>query len=293
MTKAASNIADSTPRLRSGQASSPQVVIYGGFDDLRPIHFRFFEETAKLGKIYALLWSDDAIEKITGKPPKFPQQERLYLLESIRYIHKVIIINDANPGALPESPGFKPNIWVVDEQNDNPAKKMFCKNNGLKYHVLKNENLNRFPDYVPDLQKTTTSRKKVIVTGCYDWFHSGHVRFFEEVSELGDLYVTVGNDKTIRAYKGQGHPMFSQLQRRFVVQSIRYVTQSLISTSDGWLDAKPEIYRIKPDIYAVNEDGDRPEKREFCEAAGIEYVVLKRLPKPGLQRRQSTTLRGF
>ena len=268
-------------------------IISGGFDDIRPIHFRLMEEAAKLGKMLALLWSDDAIEKITGKPPKFPQEERLYLLESIRYIHKVIIINDANPDTLPESPGFKPKIWVVDEQNDNPAKKMFCKDNGLKYHALKNENLNRFPDYVPDLQKTTTSRKKVIVTGCYDWFHSGHVRFFEEVSEMGDLYVIVGSDENIELLKGPSHPMFSQQQRWFVIQSIRYVKQALISTGNGWLDAEPEISQIKPDIYAVNEDGDKPEKREFCKANGIEYVVLKRLPKPGLPRRQSTTLRGF
>jgi hypothetical protein len=43
----------------------------------------------------------------------------------------------------------------------------------------------------------------------------------------------------------------------------------------------------------VNEDGDRPEKRQYCEAHGIEYRVLKRLPKPGLPRRQSRELRGF
>ncbi|MGD0572390.1 MAG: adenylyltransferase/cytidyltransferase family protein [Sedimentisphaerales bacterium] len=269
------------------------VVVCGAFDDLRPTNFRFFEETAKLGYCVTLLWSDDAIVKITGKPPKFPQEERLYLLDSIRYIHKVIVCNDVNPDALPKTPGFKPDIWIVDEQNDNAQKKVFCAANNLKYHVLKNEVLNHIPEYNPAVKKTKSSRKRVIVTGCYDWFHSGHVRFFEEVSELGDLYVTVGNDKTIRAYKGEGHPMFSQLQRWFVVQSIKYVKQSLISTSDGWLDAEPEISRIKPDIYAVNEDGDRPEKRNFCKANGIEYVILKRLPKPGLPRRQSTTLRGF
>jgi hypothetical protein len=67
----------------------------------------------------------------------------------------------------------------------------------------------------------------------------------------------------------------------------------LISSGDGWLDAEPEILQIKPDIYAVNEDGDRPEKREYCEANGIEYRVLKRTPKEGLPRRQSTDLRGF
>jgi hypothetical protein len=58
-------------------------------------------------------------------------------------------------------------------------------------------------------------------------------------------------------------------------------------------DAEPEIARIKPNIYAVNEDGDQPEKRAFCEEHGLEYVVLKRLPKVGLPRRESTVLRGF
>ena len=269
------------------------LAIYGAFDNLGPIHFRFMEEAAKLGNVLALLWPDDVIKKVTGKPPKFPQEERLYLLESIRYIHKVIITNNANPDAIQDSPGFKPAFWVVDEQNDNAAKKAFCKANKIKYQVLKTDLLNRFPDYAPDLQKRVSSRKKVIVTGCYDWFHSGHVRFFEEVSEMGDLYVIVGSDKNIKLLKGPGHPMFSQQQRWFVVQSIQYVRQALISTGSGWLDAEPEIGQIKPDIYAVNEDGDKPEKSEFCKANGIEYVILKRLPKPGLPRRQSTTLRGF
>ena len=133
----------------------------------------------------------------------------------------------------------------------------------------------------------------MLVTGCYDWFHSGHIRFFEEVSELGDLYVVVGHDDNVRALKGQGHPMLPQDERRYMAQSIRYVKQALISTGSGWLDAEPEIERIKPDIYAVNEDGNKPEKRKYCRERGIEYVVLKRLPKAGLPRRESTILRGF
>jgi hypothetical protein len=43
----------------------------------------------------------------------------------------------------------------------------------------------------------------------------------------------------------------------------------------------------------VNEDGDKPEKRDYCREHGIDYVVLQRLPKPGLRRRSSTELRGF
>jgi hypothetical protein len=59
------------------------------------------------------------------------------------------------------------------------------------------------------------------------------------------------------------------------------------------MDAKPEIERIQPDIYLVNEDGDQAEKREFCRQHGLDYVILKREPKPGLPRRSSTDLRGF
>jgi hypothetical protein len=71
-----------------------------------------------------------------------------------------------------------------------------------------------------------------------------------------------------------------------------FVFRVRISTGRGWLDAEPEIRQIKPDIYAVNEDGDKPEKRDYGAANGIRYVVPKRLPKEGLPRRQNTDLRG-
>src|SRR5262249_15493244 len=135
--------------------------------------------------------------------------------------------------------------------------------------------------------------RKVVVTGCYDWFHSGHVRFFEECCELGDLYVVVGHDANIKLLKGEGHPLFPASQRCYMAGAIRFCSVALISTGNGWMDAEPEFLKIKPDLYAVNEDGDKPEKREFCQKYGIEYRVLKRQPKAGLPRRESTKLRGF
>jgi cytidyltransferase-like protein len=157
--------------------------------------------------------------------------------------------------------------------------------------VLPAELLQGFPQ--PPPQPGAPGRKKVVVTGCYDWFHSGHVRFFEEVSAYGDLYVIVGHDANIRLLKGRGHPLLPQEERRYLAGSIRYVTQALISSGEGWVDAEPEIQRLKPDIYAVNEDGDRGGKREYCAQRGIQYLVLKRLPAPGLPGRSSTDLRGF
>jgi bifunctional ADP-heptose synthase (sugar kinase/adenylyltransferase) len=103
----------------------------------------------------------------------------------------------------------------------------------------------------------------------------------------------IGHDANVRLLKGEGHPLFPKEERRYLVESVRHVRQALVSSGTGWLDAEPEIEALRPEIYVVNEDGDKPEKRSFCEAKGIEYVVLKRKPKPGLPRRQSTDLRGY
>jgi hypothetical protein len=93
--------------------------------------------------------------------------------------------------------------------------------------------------------------------------------------------------------KGEGHLLFCQAERRYVVGSIKYVKQALIATGSGWLDADPEIHRLSPQIYAVNEDGDKGGKREYGEKLGIRYVTLKRKPAGGLARRSSAELRGF
>jgi cytidyltransferase-like protein len=274
--------------------SVKSVYISGSFDDLRSAHMRFLEEAAKLGPVCVLLWSDEAVQDLEGTTPKFSQAERQYLLEAIRYVDRVTLCAGAvERDALPPVDVARPANWVVDESADNAGKRAYCRARGMEYRVLSREETEGFSECRADLSQGSPGRKRVIVTGCYDWFHSGHVRFFEEVSALGDLYVVVGHDANIRLLKGVGHPMFSEQERRYMVQSVRCVKQALISTGDGWLDAEPEIERIKPHIYAVNEDGDRPEKREYCEAHGIQYRVLKRVPKEGLPRRKSTTLRGF
>jgi cytidyltransferase-like protein len=281
------------------------VVVTGGFDDLRSRHVRLLEEAARLGAVHVLLWSDEIVRSLEGKP-KFSQEERLYLLRAIRYVRRVTLVADEAArdaiarDAIPQVDEVRPDVWVVDEasadaRSDDARKRAYCESRGVAYRVLSEEDLKGFPVARFDAHTGggQPARRKVIVTGCYDWFHSGHVRFFEEVSELGDLYVVVGHDANVRLLKGEGHPLFPQDERRYMVGSIRYVKQALISTGHGWMDAEPEIARIKPDMYAVNEDGDKPEKREFCRAHGIQYVVLKRVPKEGLPRRESTVLRGF
>lgn len=270
-----------------------KVAVTGSFDDLRSKHVRFLEEASKWGGVHIFLWSDETVRALEGKTAKFPEQERCYLCQAVRYVSEVRLVRAlVERDVLLSVDAIRPDIWVVDEADDALQKRAYAQSRGVEYRVLKNEDLKGFPVPPFPLTANHSGRKRVIVTGCYDWFHSGHVRFFEEVSGLGDLYVVVGHDANVRLLKGEGHPVFSQDERRYLVHSVRHVKHALISSGHGWLDSEPEISIIKPEIYAVNEDGDKPEKRAFCAARGIQYVVLKRVPKQGLPRRQSTDLRG-
>ncbi len=273
-------------------ASQPEVIVAGAFEDIRSRHIRLLQEAAKLGAVTVLLWQEDPLERATAKLPLFSFEERLYFLRAVRYVHRVVPAGDWAPAdRLPAISGVHPKVWVDTVRVSNAARLAWCREQGIEYAVLHPERLAGFPEM--PLSPGTSGRRKVVVTGCYDWLHSGHVRFFEEVSTYGDLYAIVGHDANIRLLKGPGHPLLPQEERRYLIGSIRFVTQALISTGEGWLDADPEIQRIKPDVYAVNEDGDRGGKREYCAQRGIEYLVLKRTPAPGLPRRSSTDLRGF
>ncbi len=77
--------------------------------------------------------------------------------------------------------------------------------------------------------------KKVFVSGCYDLLHSGHVEFFRQASEYGDLYVGIGSDATILDYKHH-KTVYSEQERLFMVKSIRYVKDAYINQGSGILD---------------------------------------------------------
>ena len=132
--------------------------------------------------------------------------------------------------------------------------------------------------------------KKVFVSGCYDLLHSGHVEFFRQASQYGDLYVGIGSDQTILGYKHH-KTFYPEQERLYMVKSIKYVKDAYINAGDGIMDFVPTIDIVKPDIFVVNADGSSETKRQFCEERGIEYVVLQRTPAEGLTARSSTDIK--
>lgn len=134
-------------------------------------------------------------------------------------------------------------------------------------------------------------RKKVFVSGCYDMLHSGHVAFFKEASQYGDLYVGIGSDKTIEELKHR-KTVYSEQERLYMVKAIRYVSDACINPGSGMMDFVDTVERVRPDIFIVNSDGGSDAKREFCRERGIEYIELQRVPDAGLEARSTTSLRS-
>ena len=131
---------------------------------------------------------------------------------------------------------------------------------------------------------------KVFVSGCFDVLHSGHIRFFEEASQYGDLYVSIGSDKTVEELKHR-KTLYNEAERLYMVSAIRYVQQAFVAKGSGKLDFAEELKQIKPDIFFVNSDGDSEAKRQFVESLGIRYVVSNRIPKDLLPVRSTTAIR--
>lgn len=131
---------------------------------------------------------------------------------------------------------------------------------------------------------------KVFVSGCFDVLHSGHIRFFEEASQYGDLYVSIGSDKTVEELKHRP-TLYNERERLYMVSSVRFVHTAFVAKGSGKLDFLEELKQIKPDIFFVNSDGDSEQKRQAVEALGIRYIVSNRIPKDLLPARSTTAIR--
>lgn len=132
--------------------------------------------------------------------------------------------------------------------------------------------------------------KKVFVSGCFDMLHSGHVAFFKEASQYGDLYVGIGSDQTIRELKGR-ETINCEDERLYMIKALKFVKEAFVNSGSGIMDFEEEVKTLQPDYFVVNEDGFSPAKEKLCKAIGTELKILKRIPEDGLPKRSTTDIR--
>lgn len=98
-------------------------------------------------------------------------------------------------------------------------------------------------------------QKRVLIGGCFDIIHLGHIDFLKKAKELGGvLIVLLESDENIKINKGLNRPINPQSERAKILATLRmvdYVVELPEMKNDTNYDLL--IGQIKPDIIALSK----------------------------------------
>ena len=126
-------------------------------------------------------------------------------------------------------------------------------------------------------------KKIVLVGGCFDIVHLGHLIFLEKAKAKGDiLIVLLESDENIRKNKGQNRPINNQDDRAVFLTKLKMVDY-VIKLPEMKNDEEyfKIINKIKPKIIAVSEkDINLVKKKEQAQKIGAKLIeVTKIIPQ--------------
>jgi cytidyltransferase-like protein len=136
-----------------------KVFVTGCFDMLHSGHVAFLKEAAQFGDVYVGLGSDETVFNLKGRYPVNNQDERKYMIDALGCVNGAII----NTGSgimdfLNEIETVKPDIFIVNEDGNTPAKEELCRKLGINYLVLK-----RIPHGHLPARSTTSLREECTI----------------------------------------------------------------------------------------------------------------------------------
>lgn len=147
-----------------------------------------------------------------------------------------------------------------------------------------------------NIRRKHENQKIVFCSGSFDLPHAGHVIFFEDCKQLGDvLAVGVGGDEIIRQNKGPGRPIMNEHVRVKLISSLKPVDYCLIDSNSGEEDSLSFVEfvldNLRPNVYVVNTDAfDMPRRQELVKKYGVEMTVLKRWAPKEFQEISATNI---
>jgi len=113
-------------------------------------------------------------------------------------------------------------------------------------------------------QLKSQGRNIVLVGGCFDILHFGHIKFLEKAKKQGGvLIVVLESDKNIKRLKGKGRPIHSQKMRAEMLAALEAVNYiiclPLMKNDNDYLNL---VKKIKPDVIAITAGDPKLDKKE-------------------------------
>lgn len=130
-------------------------------------------------------------------------------------------------------------------------------------------------DQLDNLIKKLHHKKIVLVGGCFDLLHLGHVSFLKKAKEKGDLLIVLlESDQSIRRLKGRGRPIHSQRVRAEILTELKSVDYVLmldeIKEDEGY---DKIVEKLKPEIIATTK-GDKNDFHKKRQAKNVGAKLL-------------------
>lgn len=132
--------------------------------------------------------------------------------------------------------------------------------------------LKELDNFIPKI----SNKKIVLIGGCFDLFHYGHLTFLREAKKEGDfLIIALESDEFIKKKKKR-EPIHTQSQRAEILSSIRYVD---LVVKLPLLMSDKEYYElvklVRPSIIAVTDgDSQAGNKRKQATMVGAKLKVV-------------------
>lgn len=120
-------------------------------------------------------------------------------------------------------------------------------------------------------------KKTVLVGGCFDILHIGHISLLENAKKQGDiLIVLLESDQSITQKKGSDRPLHTQQQRAEVLAALRFVDYIILLPEHMTHDAYDHLVKaVQPDIMATTEnDPGIVHKKRQASITGAQVVTV-------------------
>jgi len=119
-------------------------------------HIAFLEQAAGYGEVYVAIGSDRTVKELKGREPVNSQEERQYMLQSIRHVKECLISRGSGVmDFIVELKRVSPDIFIVNEDGNMLEKARLCRQMGIRYLVLK-----RTPHGMLPARSTTSLRQE-------------------------------------------------------------------------------------------------------------------------------------
>ena len=113
--------------------------------------------------------------------------------------------------------------------------------------------------------------KLIFTNGCFDIIHRGHIELLWYCASLGEVIIGLNSDNSVKRLKGEGRPINSEIDRKYILESLKCVSKVMIFEEDTPYEL---IKKVKPDLIVKGGDytSDQVIGRDICKVLIFDKV---------------------